>query len=72
MPVSSGATGIMNRAIAIHAGSRGFDSHQRHMSEQLFRSNRPGYPHLVCSELENSGIGVAVIVFDMKVCCVFS
>ena len=30
------------------------------MSEQFFRSNRPGYPHPVCSELENSGIRVAV------------
>ena len=26
----------------------------------FFRSNRPGYPHPVCSELENSGIRVAV------------
>ena len=30
------------------------------MSEQFFRSNRPGYPHPVSSELENSGIRVAV------------
>ena len=30
------------------------------MSERLFRSNRPGYPHLVSSEQENSGIRVAV------------
>ena len=28
-----------------------------HMSERFFRSNRPGYPHPVSSELENSGIG---------------
>ena len=27
---------------------------------RFFRSNRPGYPHLVSSELENSGIRVAV------------
>ena len=26
----------------------------------FFRSNRPGYPHPVSSELENSGIRVAV------------
>ena len=26
----------------------------------IFRSDRPGYPHPVCSELENSGIRVAV------------
>ena len=28
------------------------------MSEQFFQSNRPGYRHPVCSELENSGIRV--------------
>ena len=31
-----------------------------HMSEQFFQSNRPGYPHPVSPELENSGIRVAV------------
>ena len=30
------------------------------MSERFFRSNRPGYPHPVSSELENYGIRVAV------------
>ena len=30
------------------------------MSERFFRSNRPGYPHPVSSELEKSGIRVAV------------
>ena len=30
------------------------------MSERFFRSSRPGYQHLVCSELEISGIRVAV------------
>ena len=44
----------------VHAGCRGFDSHRWHMSEWFFRSSRPGYPHPVCSELENSGIRVAV------------
>ena len=44
----------------MHAGSRGFDSHQGHMSERFFRSKRPGYPHPVRSELENSGIRVTV------------
>ena len=29
-------------------------------SNDFFRSNRPGYPHPVSSELENSGIRVAV------------
>ena len=46
--------------LALHAGSRGFDSHRGHMSERFFRSNRPGYPHPVSSELENSGIRVVV------------
>ena len=50
----------MDRVLALHAGSRGFDSHRGHMSERLFRSNRSGYPHPVSSELENSGIRVAV------------
>ena len=50
----------MNRVLALHAGSRGFDSHRGHMAERFFRSNRPGYPHPVSSELENSGIRVAV------------
>ena len=31
-----------------------------HISEQFFRSNWPGYPHPVSSELENSGIRAAV------------
>ena len=50
----------MDRVLALHTGSRGFDSYRGHMSERFFRSNRPGYPHPVSSELENSGIRVAV------------
>ena len=50
----------MDRVLALHAGSRGFDSHRGHVSERFFRSNRPGYPHPVSSELENSGIRVVV------------
>ena len=50
----------MDKVLALHAGSPGFDSHQGHMSERFFQSNRPGYPHPVSSELENSGIRVAV------------
>ena len=57
---SSGEPGLVDRVLALHAGSRGFDSHRGHMSERFFRSNRPGYPHPVSSELENSGIRVAV------------
>ena len=56
----SGEPGLVDRVLALHAGSRGFDSHRGHMSKRFFRSNRPGYPHLVSSELENSGIRVAV------------
>ena len=55
----SGEPGLVDRVLALHTGSRGFDSHRGHMSEQFFRSNRPGYPHPVSSELENSGIRVA-------------
>ena len=51
---------LVDKVLALHAGSRGFDSHRGHMSERFFRSNRPGYPHPVSSELENSGIRVAV------------
>ena len=57
---SSGEPGLVDRVLALHAGSRGFNSHRGHMSERFFRSNRPGYPHPVSSELENSGIRVAV------------
>ena len=35
------------------------------MSERFFRSNRPGCPHPVSSELENSGIRVAVGDFSV-------
>ena len=42
----------MDRMLAVYAGSPGFDSHRRHMPERFFRSNRSGYPHQVCSELE--------------------
>ena len=50
----------MDKVLALHAGSRGFDFHRGHMSERFLRSSRPGYPHPVSSELENSGIRVAV------------
>ena len=56
----SGESGQMDRVLALLAGSQGFDSHRGHMSERFFRSNRPGYLHPVSSELENSGIRVAV------------
>ena len=47
----------MDRVLALHAESRGFDSHRGHMSG---RSNRPGYPHPVRSMLVNSDNRVAV------------
>ena len=56
----SGAPGLVDRVFAVHAGSPGFNSHQQHKSERFCRSNRPRYPHPVCSELDNSGIRVAV------------
>ena len=52
-----GEPGLVDRVLALHAGSRGFVSHRGHMSK---RSSRPGYPHPVSSELENSGIRVVV------------
>ena len=64
--VISGEPGLVNMVLALHAGSRGFDSHRGHMSEQFSRSNRPGYPHPVSSELENSGVRVAVGVTERR------
>ena len=55
-----GEPGLVDRVLALHAGSRGVDSHRGHMSEQFLRSNRPGYQDPVSSGLENSGIRVAV------------
>ena len=51
----SGEPGLVDKVLTLHAGSRGFDSHRG-----FFRSNRPGYPHPVSSELEKSGIRVAI------------
>ena len=56
----SGEPGLVDRVPALHAGCRGFDSNRGHTSKLFFRSNRPGYPHPFGSELENSGIRVAV------------
>ena len=50
----------MDRVLALHIGSQGFDSLGGHMSKQFFRSNRPGNPLPVSSELESSGIRVEV------------
>ena len=58
--LQSGEPGKVDRVLALHARSRGFDSRRGHMSERFFRSSRPGYPHPVSSELKNSGIRVAV------------
>ena len=60
--------GLVDRVLALHTGSRGFDSLWGHMSEQFFQSNRPGYLLPVSSELENSGIIVrSVIAVSMNV-----
>ena len=32
----SGEPGLVDRVLAMHAGSRGFDSHRGHMSERFF------------------------------------
>ena len=50
----------MDRVLTLHAVSLGFDSHRGHMSKRFFLSNIPEYPHPESSELENSGIRVAV------------
>ena len=50
----------MGRVLALHKGNRGFDSHRGYMFGRFFRSNRSGYPYPMSSELENSGIRVAV------------
>ena len=55
--VFSGEPGLVDWVLAMHAESRGFDSHRGHMSERFFRSNRPGYPHPVSSELERVAVG---------------
>ena len=34
--LNSGAPGLVDRVFDVHAGSRGFDSHGRHMSERFF------------------------------------
>ena len=60
MRIGNGEPGLVDRVLALNAGSRGFDSRRGHMSERFFRSNRPRYPHPVSSELENSGTRVAV------------
>ena len=65
--LASGEPGLVDRVPALHAGGRGFDSHRGHMSEWFFQSNRPGYPHPVSSELENSSIRVAVIAVSLNV-----
>ena len=57
--------GLVDRVLALHTGSPGFDSHRGHMSLRFFRFNRPGYPHPVSSELENGGIRVVVGDFSI-------
>ena len=49
----------MDRVLALHAGRVRLPP-GAHVRTGFFRSNRPGYPHPVSSELENSRIRVAV------------
>ena len=60
IPGQHGEPSLVDKVLPLHAGSQGFDSHRGHMSERFFRSNRPGYPHPVSAELENSGIRVGI------------
>ena len=55
----SGAHGLVDRVFAVHAGSRGIDSHRRHMSER-FSDPIDQVIRTQCAQLENSGIRVAV------------
>ena len=50
----------MDMVLALHAGGRGSTPTGGTCPNDFFRSNRPGYPHTVSSELENSGIRAAV------------
>ena len=54
------APGLVDGKFEFHTGSRGFDSHRRYMSERFFWCSKLDYPYLVCSELGNSCIRVAV------------
>ena len=62
--VYSGAPSLVDRVFAVHAESRGFDFHRRHMSERFCRSNRPGCPHSVRSEYPIGKRGIRVAVGD--------
>ena len=54
----SGAPGLVGRVFAVHVGISAPTCGT--CPNNFFQSNRPGYPHPVCSELENSDIGVGV------------
>ena len=51
---------LVDRVLALHARSRGSTLTGGTCPNDFCRSNRPGYPHPVSSELENSGFRVAV------------
>ena len=53
----SGEPGLVDRVLTLHAGLTPTGGT---CPNDFFRSNRAGYPHQVSSELENSGIRVAV------------
>ena len=58
--IDSGEPGLVDSMLALHTGSRGFDSYRGAHVQTIFRSNRPGYQHPVSSELENRCFRVAV------------
>ena len=55
-----GEPGLVDRVLALHAGSSRVRLPPGAHVRTIFRSSRPGYPHPVSSELENSGVRVAV------------
>ena len=56
----SGEPGLVDRVLALTQEIEGSNPTGGTCPNDFFRSNRPGYPHPVSSELESSGIRVAV------------
>ena len=49
----SGAPGLVDRVFTFYVGVAGSITTIGTCLNNSFRSNRPGYPHKVCSELKN-------------------
>ena len=56
----SGESGLVDRVLACTQEVEGSTPTGGTCANDFFRSSRPGYPHPVISELENSGIRAAV------------